>query len=69
MTGVVTKGKILRSDQNLWDGLALSATRVDSTGGTITGNKIGNEVAQESRILTQTRCGTHPVYQGLVFEQ
>lgn len=44
MTGTVTKGQIFRGDQANYDGLSLSATRTDSTGGTKTGNRIGDEV-------------------------
>lgn len=44
MTGTVTKDRILRADFNLWDGITLSTTRKDSTGGTLTGNKVGNTV-------------------------
>lgn len=42
--GTVTKGKILRSDLSLWDGVNRTATRIDSTGGTVTGTTIGDVV-------------------------
>lgn len=44
MTGTVTKAKILRDDIKFWDGKTLTATRTDSTGGTITSEAIGNTV-------------------------
>lgn len=40
----VTKGKIVRSDIAPWDGTTSTITRRDSTGGTITGLKVGNEI-------------------------
>lgn len=41
---IVKKGKILRDDLEIWDGRDTQANRQDSTGGTITGLKIGTEV-------------------------
>lgn len=43
MTTIV-KGRILRQDQALWDGVEKNAIRKDSTGGTITGLVLGTEV-------------------------
>lgn len=40
----IQKGQILREDFNNWDGITKTDSRVDSTGGTITGNKIGDAV-------------------------
>jgi hypothetical protein len=40
----VTRGRILRGDLANWDGKTATASRVDATGGTITGLAIGNEV-------------------------
>ena len=44
MTGLVTKGKALRGDLDLYDGVSLTNTRTDSTGGTLTGRRIGDAV-------------------------
>jgi len=41
MTNTVTKGRILRNDLYLWDGTDKTANRKDSTGGTISGLRIG----------------------------
>ena len=43
MTTII-KGKIMRPDLTVWDGLEKTTTRKDSTGGTITGLKVGTEV-------------------------
>ena len=43
MTGTVTKGLALRGDLDQYDG-TLAGSRTDSTGGTLTGLKIGNAV-------------------------
>jgi len=40
----VTKSKILRNDYEHWDGINKTKSRVDSTGGTITGVKFGDTV-------------------------
>ena len=40
----IVRGLIQRGDQANWDGKTAAATRVDATGGTITGLAIGNEV-------------------------
>lgn len=40
----IQKGLILREDLNNWDGITKTATRIDATGGTITGVKIGDAV-------------------------
>lgn len=40
----VTKGKLLRQDMELWDGVSKTANRKDSTGGTISGLVVGYEV-------------------------
>src|SRR3990167_7759332 len=40
----VTRGKILRGDLANWDGKTATATRVDATGGTLTGLAVGNSV-------------------------
>ena len=42
--GAVTRGKIHRGDQALWDGKVSSVTRIDATGGTITGQPINDFV-------------------------
>ncbi len=42
--GNVVRGKILRQDQALWDGKTASVTRVDATGGTISGKSINDFV-------------------------
>lgn len=44
MAAVITRGKVTRADLALWDGKTATATRVDATGGTVTGLAIGNEV-------------------------
>ena len=41
---IVTKGKILRQDLELWDGVNKTAVRKDSTGGTVSGLVLGYEV-------------------------
>lgn len=41
---MIVKGKILRNDTYVWDGKEKTASRRDSTGGTISGLKFGNEV-------------------------
>lgn len=40
----VTKGKVLRKDLNFWDGISRTASRADSSGGTITSTTIGDAV-------------------------
>ena len=40
----VQRGKITRSDQALWDGKTKTASRVDATGGTVTGLTVGDHV-------------------------
>lgn len=40
----IQKGQILREDLENWDGVTKTATRIDATGGTITGVKIGDAV-------------------------
>ena len=40
----IQKGQILRQDLNLWDGITKTDSRVDATGGTLTGMKIGDVV-------------------------
>lgn len=40
----VTKGKILQNDIEYWNGVDSSASRKDSTGGTISGQPVGREV-------------------------
>lgn len=40
----ITRGKILRSDLANWDGKNATASRVDATGGTVTGLAVGNDV-------------------------
>ncbi len=42
--GSITRGKIHRGDQALWDGKVSSVTRIDATGGTITGQPINDFV-------------------------
>lgn len=44
MTGTITRGKILRADLAQWDGKTSTASRLDATGGTVTGLVLGNEV-------------------------
>jgi len=44
MVGIVTKGKILRNDLELYDGKSFTASRKDQTGGTISGLRVGNSV-------------------------
>src|SRR5882724_4931043 len=44
MTGTITRGKAFRADLANWDGKTSTATRLDATGGTVTGLAIGNEV-------------------------
>lgn len=48
------KGRVLRQDQNNYDGVNLTGTRADSTGGTYSGLKVGDEVD----ILTVYGSGT-----------
>src|SRR5690606_28721583 len=40
----VVRGKLLRADQANWDGVTKTASRIDATGGTLTGLTIGEEV-------------------------
>ena len=42
--GTIVRGKILRDDLALWDGKTKTATRVDATSGTVTGNTVGYAV-------------------------
>lgn len=44
MTGTIVRGKLTRADLALWDGRTTTATRVDATGGTVTGVVIGSAV-------------------------
>jgi len=44
MTGTTTKGLALRADLDLYDGITLTTTRTDSTGGTLSGLRLGDEV-------------------------
>lgn len=44
MAGTIRRGKALRADLALWDGKTATASRIDASGGTITGLTIGNEV-------------------------
>ena len=44
MTGTVTKGLALREDLDLYDGLTLTGERADSSGGTLTGLRINDDV-------------------------
>lgn len=44
MAGVIRRGKALRADLALWDGRNTTASRIDATGGTITGVPIGDRV-------------------------
>src|SRR2546421_1876778 len=44
MSGAITRGRVIRADLANWDGRTSTATRLDATGGTITGLAIGNEV-------------------------
>jgi len=40
----VTRGKIQRADQAHWDGVTKAVTRVDATGGTVTGLTVDDQV-------------------------
>jgi hypothetical protein len=40
----ITRGKIIRDDAAHWDGVTRTASRVDATGGTVTGLNFGDEV-------------------------
>ena len=42
--GSIVRGKIIRDDIALWDGKTATATRVDATGGTITGLQLNDYV-------------------------
>ena len=44
MTGTVTKGAAFRQDFDNYDGISTASSRIDSTGGTVTGLKVGNVV-------------------------
>jgi hypothetical protein len=44
MTGTITRGKVIRADLANWDGKTATHSRIDATGGTVTGLAIGNEV-------------------------
>jgi hypothetical protein len=44
MAGTITRGKVLRADLAQWDGKTATATRIDATGGTLTGLAIGDQV-------------------------
>lgn len=44
MTGIITRGKLTRADLAQWDGKTATHSRVDASGGTITGLAVGNEV-------------------------
>ena len=40
----VTRAKVLRGDVNWFDGVNQTASRLDATGGTVTGLRVGDEV-------------------------
>lgn len=42
--GVIRRGRLTRADVANWDGLTATHSRVDATGGTVTGLALGNEV-------------------------
>ena len=44
MAGTITRGRIVRADLAQWDGRTETYSRIDATGGTVTGLAIGNEV-------------------------
>lgn len=44
MSAVITRGKTTRADLANWDGKTATHTRLDASGGTVTGLAIGNEV-------------------------
>jgi hypothetical protein len=44
MAGTITRGKVIRADLAQWDGKTATHTRIDATGGTLTGLAVGNEV-------------------------
>jgi hypothetical protein len=44
MAGTITRGRVIRADLAHWDGRTSTATRIDATGGTVTGLVIGNDV-------------------------
>lgn len=44
MAGTITRGKVIRADLAQWDGATATHSRIDATGGTVTGLAIGNEV-------------------------
>lgn len=44
MSAVITRGKVTRADLANWDGKTATHTRLDASGGTVTGLAIGNEV-------------------------
>lgn len=44
MTGTIKRGKLNRADLAHWDGRTATASRVDATGGTVTGLAFGNRV-------------------------
>lgn len=44
MAGTITRGKIVRADLAQWDGRTITYSRIDATGGTVSGLAIGNEV-------------------------
>lgn len=44
MTGTIRRGKIIRADLALWDGQTSTYSRIDATGGTISGLALGDTV-------------------------
>jgi hypothetical protein len=44
MAGTITRGKVIRADLANWDGKTATHSRIDATGGTVSGLAIGNEV-------------------------
>lgn len=44
MSSVIRRGKVIRGDLALWDGIASSSTRPDASGGTVSGLPVGMEV-------------------------
>lgn len=44
MAGAITRGKLIRADLANWDGKTSTHSRIDATGGTVTGLAVGNEV-------------------------
>lgn len=44
MAGAITRGKLIRADLANWDGKTATHSRIDASGGTVTGLAFGNEV-------------------------